>query len=172
MPLRALSFAFATLASVSLAPLADAASADSIRLDKATAAAVADDIVASDIADDTQDLMRCIRVARTRVDCIFEIVYGDVEGVMVRAVKVSHRRLFSDVYRARIRRHQHYTRTNSIRRHPPAFRLRPLHYDYRRLGLTFEPNRLIAVSLGWGRPRSPELIRAQCSLQRRLRCKR
>jgi hypothetical protein len=173
MPLRAVRFAIPVLALVLLAASAGAASAGSIRLDKATAAAVADDIVASDIFDDSQDLMRCIRVGRSRVDCIFEIGFdGPVEGVMVRAVRVSHRRLFSDVYSARVRSHQHYTKANSIRRSPPDFRLRPLHRDYRRLGLTYDANYLVGVRLGWGKPRLPELIRAQCSLQRRLRCKR
>src|SRR3954469_6048195 len=112
MPLRAGRFAIPVLALVLFAASAGVASAGSIRLDKATAAAVTDDIVASDIADDVQDLMRCIRVGRSRVDCIFEISFDDVEGVMVRAVRVSHRRLFSDVYFARIRSHQHYTKAN------------------------------------------------------------
>jgi hypothetical protein len=173
MPLRAVRFAIPVLASGLLAASAGAASAGSIRLDKATAAAVADDIVASDILDDVQELMRCIRVGPSRVDCIFEISFdGPVEGVTVRAVKVSHRRLFSGDYSARIRRHQHYTKANSIRRSPPDFRLRPLHHDYRRLRLTYDAKRLVGARLGWGEPRLPELIRAQCSLQRRLPCKR
>jgi hypothetical protein len=172
MPRRALSVVVGALTSIFLATSAEAASAGSIRLDKATAASVADDIVASDIADQTQDLTRCIRVGRARVDCIFEVGFDDVDGVMVRAVKVSHRRLLSDVYSARIRARAHYTKANSIRRAPPDFRLRPLHYDYGRLGLTYDASRLINSRLGWGPPRLPGLIRAQCSLQRRLRCKR
>jgi hypothetical protein len=91
---------------------------------------------------------------------------------MVRSVKVSHRRLFSDAYGAKIRSPGNYTKANSFRRSPPGFRLRALHNDYRRVGLRYDPDHLVDSRLGWGKPRRPGLIRAQCSLQPRLPCKR
>jgi hypothetical protein len=142
------------------------------RLDKATAAALATDLEVLLLDDQGESVERCIRIGAPRVDCVVEIGFdGTPENVDVVAVEIVGRRLYVDFYGAAIR--TRYTKADSIRVAPPGSGSSRSRMPKRDRNGIYDPEQLADDdTLGWGRPKLPELIRQQCALQPRLPCRR
>jgi hypothetical protein len=145
-----------------------------LRLDKATAAVLAEDIELADpgLADSDFVFRRCFRVGIRRVDCVMavESVSGrrDLEA-WVRTVRLVGLRFHFGRYDVQERRG--YTRANTVRLGPPGSRTRPIARLYRRFGARYDPRFLIKSRVRpWGRPQLASLLLKQCALQPRLPC--